>query len=275
MFLVVFSLMLLAVTLLVVLGGMRIFDNRKVEQIWTVIQKVEGEGCFSEQLIQELPEAVRKYFLHAIAPGTRLAASAELQVEGRLAMAAGKKTMPMNAEEILTGRAFVWQGHAGQGLWHRQGNELYIAGTSRKLWWRLFAMPAGVKHGADHARFAVARAALGRLWLPSTLLPMYGVKWSVIQADLLLAVFRIDDYLFELEIKISETGAVLSAQLQRWGSLSSKLPPAEHPYGILGVTAEKEFSGYTIPAKMEIGWMKKDAERNGVYHPEIIKAVFR
>lgn len=275
MYLIIFSMSFLVMVMLLVLSGMRLYDNHKVEQIRMAINKVRGEGAFSEAMIQTLPEAVKTYFRHAIAPGTILASSVALEMKGALARSPKSGLAPMTAVEILTGRAFVWQGQIRKGLVRFQGNDMYVAKTSRQLWWFWNLVPWSVKHGLDQARFAAAHAGLGRIWLPSTLLPMYGVVWSVEDDGRLIAKFAVDKYPFALAIKVNGDGAVQSAVLNRWRCTGNKKDCVEERYGVIGVDAELQTSGYTIPSALKMGWLGCEDEPNPIYCPEIEVAQYQ
>ena len=77
-------------------------DASIVAGIWPSRQGQPSGEMFAEGMISDLPAPVRRYFLHAIAPGTPLARSVRLEMTGTFRLARGAPWLLMSAQEILT-----------------------------------------------------------------------------------------------------------------------------------------------------------------------------
>ena len=97
--------------------------------------------------------------------------------------------------------------------------------------WRLGgAIPVMHTDGPDVSRSAAARAAAEAIWVPTSLLPRFGVTWTAEADD------RLREVLFDRWGDPDDTG--------RWGPV---------PFGGV-ITAHRTFGPVTIPSAGESGW---------------------
>ena len=97
--------------------------------------------------------------------------------------------------------------------------------------WRLGgAIPVMHTDGPDVSRSAAARAAAEAIWVPTSLLPRFGVTWTAEADD------RLREVLFDRWGDPDDTG--------RWGPV---------PFGGV-ITAHRTFGPVTIPSAGEFGW---------------------
>ncbi len=89
-------------------------------------------ACFDPEMIADLPELARRYFLYTIEPGTPLYTVANITMAGRFGM--GTKNKPgyldMTATQTLALPAgFVWKMRARRGL-------ITLSGSDSERWTR-------------------------------------------------------------------------------------------------------------------------------------------
>jgi hypothetical protein len=233
-------------------------NNAEVTQTWQALQpKAFSTERFSKEMIANQPEPVQRYFLHAIAPGTPLATSAHLTMNGNIRLAPNQAWMPFHAEERLTTNGFVWKATAGQGMMQMRGADYYLhregreEGRMRFSLWGL--IPVVNAHNPDVMRSAIGRLAGEWFWLPSALLPSRGVSWRVMDHNTIQASFKANHEPITLTLVIDDRGRLLKSSLLRWGDQTDDKHYAEIPFGG-EYQAEQTFGGYTIPSQMGAGW---------------------
>lgn len=100
-----------------VLAAIKHRDDRYVEGIWRSLEQSGGRGePFTEEMISDLPDPARRYFLHAIKPGTPLASKLHWRYSGSMRPGKGMPWMSLRARQILVKeRGFVWKARASKG----------------------------------------------------------------------------------------------------------------------------------------------------------------
>jgi Family of unknown function (DUF6544) len=71
--------------------------------------------------------------------------------------------------------------------------------------------------GPDVSRSAAGRAGAEGVWLPTALLPRFGVRWSARAGDQVTAAFEVGETPVELHLRLDRTGRVTSLAFDRWG----------------------------------------------------------
>lgn len=229
-------------------------SNADVARIWKTLQAQSPSAeRFSKDMIAHLPEPVQRYFLHAIAPGTPMATSVHLIMSGSMRLAPDKDWMPLQAEEILSTRGFVWKATAGQGVMQMRGADYYTNGNGRMRFSLLGLIPVVNAHNPDVTRSALGRWAGEYFWLPSALLPQRGVIWQAFDENTIQASLKAHGEPITLTFVIDEQGRLLRGSLFRWGNQTEDGHYNEIPFGGEN-SAEQTFGGYTIPSQMGAGW---------------------
>ena len=99
-----------AIALGLILLLIKLRSERIVKQIWRSLQVEPNNMVFHPEMVAELDEPVRRYFLRAIAPGTVLATYVELKMSGSFRLQADADWLLMQGTEIITQTAgFVWK----------------------------------------------------------------------------------------------------------------------------------------------------------------------
>ena len=65
-------------------------------------------------------------------------------------------------------------------------------------------------------RSAAARAGAEGIWLPTALLPRFGVRWAAPAGDRVTAAFAVGETPLELELRLDAAGRIVSLQFDRW-----------------------------------------------------------
>jgi Family of unknown function (DUF6544) len=149
-------------------------------------------AVFTEAELDGLPSPVRRYLRYAIAEGTRLASTARLLMRGHIKLG---RWLPFQAQQLLDPHHGFYWGARVAGL--MSGFDCYAAGQGQMRWKLAGLLPVMVADGPDLSRSAAGRVAGEAMWVPTALLPRYGVDWSAVDDRHLTARWRIDT--FEVE----------------------------------------------------------------------------
>jgi hypothetical protein len=206
-------------------------------------------GVMSDHELTGLDEPVVRYFRAAIAPGTPLATGARLRISGRIRVG---RWLPFTSTETLVPLAgFHWAARVAGGV--MSGGDYYAAGVAH-LDWRLLGVIGLIRaSGADVARSAAARAGGEGLWVPTALLPRFGVRWTAESDSVLRAEFAVDDTPLDVRYELDAHARVRSVTFPRWGDPDRS---GEFGWHIAGgeITAHRTFGGLTIPSEGRFGW---------------------
>jgi len=163
------------------------------------------QGSFSPAEVRDLPEPVRRYFEAAIAHGTPLAAAAVLRMRGRLKL--GRRWLPFRARQVLAPhRGFVWAARVGGLI---TGSDRYAGGTGGMDWRLLGLVPLVHAAGEDVSRSAAARGAAESVWVPTTLMPRFGVEWSATDTHHITARYALDANVVEVHFTLDDHAQAL------------------------------------------------------------------
>lgn len=219
-----------------------------------------------------LPQPVQRYLARAIAPGTPLACAVRLRMHGSIKL---KRWHPFTALQVIVrGRGMIWRARVKLGRFVIRGFDRYVDGEGAGQW-KLFGMlPIVHEEGPDATRSAADRFAAESIWLPSTFCSEQ-VAWQANGAEVLHARFAVDGRDEELALTTS-LGSLLAVAMKRWGNPEGA-GFGPNDFGAL-VEQEAVFDGYTIPARVRVGWHFGTArfETQGeFFHATIDEARFR
>ena len=203
---------------------------------------------FDPSALARLPEPVRRYLTAAIAPGTPLWSSATLRMRGTIRIGLW---VPFHAQQLLAPHAgFVWWGRAGGVI---TGHDRYVGGAGDMRWKLLGALTVVSGRGPDFDRSAIARPMGEAMWLPTALLPPFGVSWDAESDERIVASFVVHGVSADLRLSIDGDGRVRTFALDRWGDPDGTGVFGSHPFGG-EATAHATFGDLTIPSVGEVGW---------------------
>jgi hypothetical protein len=214
--------------------------------------RIRGDvGVFDEAEVAGSDEPVRRYFRAAIAPGTHLARAARLRMRGSIKF--GNRWVGFRADELLAPlHGYDWPAKIAGGL--LRGSDTYVDGDASMRWKLLGLVPVVRASGRDVARSAMGRAVAEGIWLPTALLPRYGVVWHAQNDEHLVAEIPIGDERVTLQVNIDSDGHVRSDHLDRWHDPDGTGTFGWFPFGV-GASASRTFPcGITMPADGSGGW---------------------
>jgi len=207
-----------------------------------------GPVGFSRAEVDGLPEPVQRHLAAAIAPGTSLAVSARLRMRGRIKVG---RWLRFRARQVLSPhQGFVWAGRAAGVI---TGSDRYLDGAGA-LDWKLGGLVT-VAHaeGPDMSRSAAGRAGAEGLWLPTALLPRFGVHWTAGDAGNVTARYTVGETPLEVHYRLDRDGRITSLVFDRWGDPDNGGRWAWRPFGGQ-ITGYRTFAGLTIPSAGRLGW---------------------
>jgi hypothetical protein len=217
-------------------------------QLESTLRERADPGSFSEEELEGLPGPVRRHLAAVIAPGAPLARTARLQMRGQIKIG---RWVPFRAQEVLTpARGFVWRARAAGLL---VGYDHYANGHGG-MDWKLAALLRVVHaEGRDVSRAAAERAGAEAFWLPTALLPRFGVTWSATDDKNITAHLAVDGYRVDVEYRVERHGFVESLVFQRWHEPDANGVWATAPFGG-DLNAYRTFGDVTIPSAGTFGW---------------------
>jgi hypothetical protein len=197
-----------------------------------------------------LPEPVRRWLGHAIAPGTPLRSAVELRMHGEIRLGAWR---PFSAAQRLTpGGGFVWAASARLFGLPVIGFDRFTRGSGQMRWRLLNAVPVMAAEGDDITRSAAGRHA-GELLLaaPAAALDPR-VRWTAADSDHATARLQLGPDEHEITLTVAADGTLAELRMTRWGN------PAAEPFAwqAFGATMRDQasFDGFTIPRAITAGW---------------------
>lgn len=120
--------------------------------------------------------------------------------------------------------------------------------------WRLFGAVRVAHAEGDHVSRSAAGRGLGEgIWVPTALLPRYGVRWKAEDEHHLIASYSLDSTDIDLRCTLDSKGRIRSAIFDRWGDPDNSGTWRTLPFGF-EASAYSTFDGITIPSAGRAGW---------------------
>lgn len=212
---------------------------------------------FHPDMVADLPEPARRYFLFSIRPGTELRTAVELEIRGEIGLGTSAKPryLPMKATQILAApEGFVWQVQVGSGLIQISGSDGYHGGEGWTRFWLFGGIPIVRAGGSrDFARSAAARGISEALfWSPAALLPRDGIAWSGIGESRARVSVSHSGETYNVDLTVDREGRPISIALLRWSRENPERIWRYQPFGG-DVQDVSQFGGFTIASRVEGG----------------------
>ena len=233
---------------------------------------------FTPAMVADLPEIGRRYFSHAIAPGTALRGTVELEMRGTFLLGdkAKHQEYEMRARQILSPpHQFLWLPEMKSGLMRITGSDALVGDQAWTQFWLMGLVPvASETTSPDLLRSAVFRSSMEGIWAPSSLLPARGVLWEQFGRDTARITIQRVDPAIVLEMKLHAGGAVREIVGQRWSNANPEKVFRLQPFGGT-IEAERSFEGYTIPSLVRVGNHFGTDDYLPFFQAEIVGARYR
>ena len=241
------------------LRALRLADRRKDRAACTQLEQTSGPAPerFAPEMVSDLPEPARRYFLFAIESGTPLSKVARIEMTGQISLGTREKPdyLAMRASQVLAGPdGFVWSLRArGRKMW-LSGTDGYAAGEGWTRFWLYDLLPVvRAGGGDDYARSAAGRSIAESLfWVPAALLPSDSVQWEPVDSDTARALVTHRGHRHALELTVGPDGRPRSVSLLRWSRENSERQWRLQPFG--GTIGEiLRVGGFRVAATVEGG----------------------
>lgn len=268
--------LLLAVTA-VVLGSLRILHDRQTERLWETLRVPPGTALYDPKSVADLPVPAQRYLRHAIAPGTRLARSVVVEMQGRISLNPGADKLSFQASQILAmPRGLIWRATVGEGIMQFSGSDRYVAGEGAMHWFMSYLIPVVRAGGVDVTRSAAGRVALeAPLLLPSALLPEAGARWEAIDARSARVHLQVGSEQLALVISVAPNGRLERVEMPRWDAEGLDGRPGYVLWVGDQLTEERTFGGYTIPVRMRATKRAGTPQADSFFEAEIRSAQYQ
>ena len=211
---------------------------------------------FDPQQVADQPEIARRYFNHAIAPGTPLKRNVRLAMRGTFLLGNRDKyqTYSMTARQVLRPpHEFVWIPKLRSDAFRISGSDALVGGRAWTSFWLMNIVPvANVGTSRDMVRSATFRAAMEGVWSPASLLPQNRVEWEQVGPDTARVSIRTVEPEIFLELTLSPEGALREVTGQRWSDANRDKVFRLQPFGGT-IEAEATFEGFTVPSRLKVG----------------------
>lgn len=220
-----------------------------LEHLRSGLRLPAAPGEFDDGETAGLPEPVRRHLRWAIAPGTALAQAADLTMSGTIRIG---RWVPFRAEETIAPHVgFVWPARAMGAM---AGSDRFVDGAGA-MDWRLFGRwPVLSSEGPDVSRSAAHRGAAEGMWVPTALLPRFGVEWRALDESHLCASTAMGEHHLDLHLHVDPaTGRLLRFHVERWGDPDQTDTWRLLPFGG-DVTGWATFDGVTVASAARLGW---------------------
>ena len=260
-------------------GALLALRRRDVDAAARLCADLEREDSgraerFDPAMVDDLPTPVRRYFLHAIQPGTPLARAVRLEMDGQMRLGPDQNWMSFGARQVLAPPAgFVWDASIGTGLQHFAGADTYGHGRGRVTFRLWDLLPIRRATDPDISRAARGRLAIEAIWQPASLLPQRGVTWTSSDDQTARATVIIDGEAIPLTLVIGPDGCLRSVKIERWGNLTADGHFALIPFGA-DMSGESTFGGYTVPSRLRVIWWYGTDQSFDFFHAQVERATF-
>ncbi len=239
--------------LIAVLIILRILGGQKATRIVRSLQSQPSTETFSESMLADLPPLAKRYFLHAIQPGTPLASSVCIRKRTRM-FALNRKWITVNRRAIIAPPlGFVTNSSTAAIFGRVTRTDCRLPDAARMRGWLWGIIPVFTRANGHLARAAPGELALLSVLLPSALLPQRHVQWVQLDEDTVRAVWTLYDQTVSLTLTLSPDGRVRKFVSTLWADPENTSEFAYIPCGAK-VEEERTFGGYTIPTRTAGGW---------------------
>ena len=222
-------------------------DTHRISELWDFMSSMES--VFTPAQIANLPDVARRYLIHAIAPGTRLASAVRLRMHGEIKL---KRWFPFTAEQVIAwDQGMTWDANVRMYGIPVTGFDRLIRHKGAMQWNVLGRIPLMHADGDDITRATIGRMIAESVWLPSVLC-RDNVIWTQSDSEHVTAGVAVDAEKSALTLAVDTDGRLQSILLNRWGNPDG----GAFGYAPFGGIAEQErtFDGYTIPTRLRVGW---------------------
>jgi hypothetical protein len=249
------SLLVLLTLIVLLLFVWRQLDHRADARAMHRLAAMQPKQAarFDPQMVADLPEPARRYFLYTIEPGTPLYTVANISMSGQFGM--GDKNKPnylqMIADQTLAmPDGFVWKMRAQRGM-------LKLSGSDTEQWTRFWLMGllpvARIGGDTDHRRSAFGRyVAEAVFWTPAAVLPGPGISWTQLAPDCARLTVGHQGLSQSVDVTVDASGQPTEVRFERWSNANADKQYRLQAFGGY-LSRFRSFAGYRLPTHVEAG----------------------
>lgn len=164
---------------------------------------------FTGAELDGLDEPVRRHLSQAIAVGTPLVQCASVAMRGSIKIG---RWLPFRARQFLCPHTgFIWSARVAGVI---TGSDRYLHSVGGMDWKLAGLAPLVHADGPDVSRSAAGRGGAEGVWLPTALLPRYGVTWTAQDERRISARYLVDNTPIDLHIQLGPASDHLVAALE-------------------------------------------------------------
>ena len=228
-------------------SALRQVPGRELED-WE--QRLTGhvEGCLTEAEIKGLAEPVQRHLAMAIRPGTEIVAAVALTMRGSIKLG---RWLPFRAQQVLNPHeGFIWAARIAGLI---VGSDRYRDGGGGMNWRLAGLLPLVNEAGPDVSMSAAGRGGAEAVWVPTALLPRFGVTWSAADENHISFRHTLGGTPIEVNCVLAPDGRIESLVFDRWGKPTKSDPYGWYPFGG-EICAYRHVDGLNIPSAGRLGW---------------------
>lgn len=225
--------------------------RQAIEEKLAATPSAAGKSFFDPSRISNLPEPVRRWLTHAIAPGTPICNRARLTMHGDIRL--GRWRAYTATEELVPDTGFLWAARTTMAGIPLSGYDSLSEGEGRQHWRLLGFITVQSAEGTEVTRSAADRLAAECVLLPTSLV---NAQWSPgPNGDAATYARRIGGRFARahVTIHVAANGQLRAVTMARWGA-----PPGakfgRHPFRVR-FDGEHVRQGIALPTELRAAWL--------------------
>jgi hypothetical protein len=205
--------------------------------------------AFDPGTMRDLPEPVRRWLVHTIAPGTPLCRRVELAQHGRIRIGSWRAFTARQVTAGLEGYVWACATHVlGVPVY---GYDRLTGGSAEMVHRALGRIPLVNETGSDLTRSAAGRLVSEMIWTPAVALDP-AVTWTPVDDHTAMVVVRYAGQTYEVSLAVDPAGAARKVTMQRWAR-ADRGPYRLRRFGA-EIHREATFAGFTVPTQVTAGY---------------------
>ena len=205
--------------------------------------------AFDPHAVRDVPEPVRRWLVHAIAPGTPLRRRVELVQHGRIRIGSWRT---FTARQVTAGlEGYIWACATRVFGVPVYGYDRLTAGGAAMVHRAFDRIPLVNETGPDLVRSAAGRLVSEMIWTPAVALDP-AVTWSSGDDHSATAVVPYVGENYEVNLAVDPGGRPRKVTMQRWARVD-RGPYQLRRFGA-EIHREATFGGFVVPTQVTAGY---------------------
>jgi hypothetical protein len=222
----------------------------ELQESWNdIVRHTCPEPVFEPELARRLPSAAQRWLLRAVAPGTPLRRSVELDLHGSIKLGGWRD---FTARQVLTvDQGYIWAERTHLLGLPVEGFDRFTDGIGEMKHWTVGHVPVMTAEGEDVTISAAGRMAAELTYLPSFALDDK-VSWTERDRDTAVATVRLLGHRHVVTLTVWPNGEPRRISLDRWSQVGGRRFRMHRFVADLG--SVRRFDGYAIPTWVRAGY---------------------